>query len=79
MKWTCWEIHQNSCKFKFWTQDPCLARAVLYRTELQAHVIISKNEIYKNKKEVIQLQVPLQLPCDDLTRLTKFRFGLTKS
>ena len=26
------------------------------------------------KKEVIQPQVPLRLPCDDLTRLTEFRF-----
>ena len=28
------------------------------------------------KKEVIQLQVPLQLPCDDLTLLTYRRFDL---
>ena len=31
---------------------------------------------YKNKKEVIQPQVPLRLPCDDLTRLTELRFNL---
>ena len=31
------------------------------------------------KKEVIHLQVPLQVPCDDLTRLTKLGFGLTIS
>ena len=29
----------------------------------------------KNKKEVIQPQVPLRLPCDDLTLLTELRFG----
>jgi hypothetical protein len=28
------------------------------------------------KKEVIQPQVPLRLPCDDLTHLTEFRFDL---
>ena len=27
------------------------------------------------EKEVIQPQVPLRLPCDDLTHLTEFRFG----
>ena len=32
----------------------------------------------ENKKEVIQLQVPLQLPCDDLPLLTEFRFDLVK-
>ncbi len=32
----------------------------------------------KNKKEVIQLQVPLQLPCDDLSLLTESKFALTK-
>ena len=30
-------------------------------------------------KEVIQPQVPLRLPCDDLTRLTELRFGLIKN
>jgi len=33
----------------------------------------------KNKKEVIQPQVPLRLPCDDLTLLTELRFDLSKS
>ena len=32
--------------------------------------------IFENKKEVIQPQVPLRLPCDDLTPLTKLRFVL---
>jgi hypothetical protein len=32
----------------------------------------------ENKKEVIQPQVPLRLPCDDLTHLTEFRFVLPK-
>ena len=32
----------------------------------------------ENKKEVIQPQVPLRLPCDDLTHLTKPGFGLIK-
>jgi len=27
---------------------------------------------------VIQPQVPLRLPCDDLTHLTELRFGLIK-
>ena len=33
----------------------------------------------KKIKEVIQPQVPLRLPCDDLTRLTKFRFDMIKN
>jgi len=28
---------------------------------------------------VIQLQVPLQLPCDDLSLLTELRFGVIKN
>ncbi len=32
----------------------------------------------KNKKEVIQPQVPLRIPCDDLTHLTELRFDLAK-
>ncbi len=28
------------------------------------------------KKEVIHPQVPLRIPCDDLTHLTKFRFEI---
>ena len=39
-------------------------------------VLIMKYD--KNKKEVIQPQVPLRLPCDDLTHLTEFRFVLPK-
>ena len=30
------------------------------------------------KKEVIQPQVPLRLPCDDLTHLTELRFTVDK-
>jgi hypothetical protein len=30
--------------------------------------------VKKNKKEVIHLQVPLQIPCDDLTHLTELEF-----
>ena len=50
-------------------------------TELQAH---HKNKswlvtLYKNKKEVIHPQVPLQIPCDDLTLLAKPRFELIKN
>ena len=33
----------------------------------------------ENKKEVIQPQVPLRLPCDDLTLLAKLRFDLIKN
>ena len=33
----------------------------------------------KNKKEVIQPQVPLRLPCDDLTLLAELRFELIKN
>ncbi len=36
------------------------------------------SECLKIKKEVIQPQVPLRLPCDDLTHLTEFRFVLSK-
>ena len=42
------------------------------------------DRIYENKgrngkkKEVIQPQVPLRLPCDDLTHLTEPRFGSIK-
>ena len=60
------------------TRDPRLAGAMLYRTKLQA---LKNNlvSVLKNyKKEVIQLQVPLQLPCDDLTLLAEFRFELIK-
>ncbi len=32
----------------------------------------------KKIKEVIQPQVPLRLPCDDLTHLTELRFDLIK-
>ena len=32
----------------------------------------------KRKKEVIQPQVPLRLPCDDLTHLTELRFNVLK-
>ena len=32
----------------------------------------------KKEKEVIQPQVPLRLPCDDLTHLTELKFGTTK-
>ena len=34
-------------------------------------------ELIKNK-EVIQPQVPLRLPCDDLTHLTELRFDTVK-
>ena len=30
------------------------------------------------KKEVIHPQVPLRIPCDDLTLLTELKFGMTK-
>jgi len=33
----------------------------------------------KKRKEVIQPQVPLRLPCDDLTLLTEIRFATAKS
>ena len=40
--------------------------------------LLTTNYILKNilikKKEVIQPQVPLRLPCDDLTHLTEPRF-----
>ena len=32
----------------------------------------------KNNKEVIHPQVPLRIPCDDLSHLTELRFGLIK-
>jgi hypothetical protein len=34
--------------------------------------------LVKRIKEVIQPQVPLRLPCDDLTHLTELRFTLIK-
>ena len=34
--------------------------------------------ILKIKKEVIQPQVPLRLPCDDLAHLTEPRFAIAK-
>ena len=33
----------------------------------------------KIKKEVIHPQVPLRIPCDDLTLLAEFRFELIKN
>ncbi len=44
--------------------------------ELRAQSMIMK---IKNKKEVIQPQVPLRLPCDDLTLLAELRFELIKN
>ena len=35
-------------------------------------------KIKKIKKEVIHPQVPLRIPCDDLTLLTELRFELAK-
>ena len=35
--------------------------------------------LVKRKKEVIQPQVPLRLPCDDLAHLTGPRFSLAKT
>ena len=32
----------------------------------------------ENKKEVIHPQVPLRIPCDDLTHLTELKFGSIK-
>ncbi len=54
---------------------------MLYQTELQAHLKIKSclmEATNKIKKEVIQPQVPLRLPCDDLTHLTEFRFDVIK-
>ena len=42
-------------------------------------VFFEQHEMLKKEKEVIQPQVPLRLPCDDLTRLTEFRFDLIKN
>lgn len=39
---------------------------------------ITRNVILYEKKEVIHPQVPLQIPCDDLTLLTEPRFLLAK-
>ena len=39
--------------------------------------ISRRTEMKVKKKEVIQPQVPLRLPCDDLTRLTDPRFNTT--
>ncbi len=44
--------------------------------ELRAQFMNMKNKI---KKEVIQPQVPLRLPCDDLTLLAELRFELIKN
>ena len=38
---------------------------------------ITDAKLLKIKKEVIQPQVPLRLPCDDLTHLTELRFEST--
>ena len=40
-------------------------------------VIMSRYDAMK-KMEVIQPQVPLRLPCDDLTLLTEPRFDISK-
>jgi hypothetical protein len=40
--------------------------------------VFEKNKLKKIKKEVIQPQVPLRLPCDDLTLLTELRFDTVK-
>src|SRR3989338_6472799 len=38
-----------------------------------------KKERKKEKKEVIQPQVPLRLPCDDLTLLAELRFDFIEN
>ena len=70
-------------KLSFEPEAPSLlvisnAREVLYRTELRA---LYEHDNYSNiiKKEVIQPQVPLRLPCDDLTLLAEFRFEPIKN
>ena len=40
--------------------------------------LIIRLKIIKKGKEVIQPQVPLRLPCDDLTHLTESRFNVLK-
>ena len=40
--------------------------------------IFSALHFFRKIKEVIQPQVPLRLPCDDLTHLTEPRFGYAK-
>ena len=43
--------------------------------------LIEKNKkdfVLKIKKEVIHPQVPLRIPCDNLTHLTDLKFGTTK-
>ena len=40
--------------------------------------MISEDKNEKKGKEVIQPQVPLRLPCDDLTHLTELRFNTLK-
>ena len=46
------------------------------------HIYFFQNKhddhLMKRKKEVIQPQVPLRLPCDDLTHLTELRFDAIK-
>ena len=49
---------------------------MLYQAELQAHY---EYERLFDKKEVIQPQVPLRLPCDDLILLVELRFDLIKN
>jgi len=54
---------------------------MLYRAELRAHlnwVLVEELDFNNYNKEVIQPQVPLRLPCDDLTHLTELRFGIIK-
>ncbi len=42
------------------------------------HNLWFKTFVLNKKKEVIQPQVPLRLPCDDLTLLAKLRFDIIK-
>ena len=51
---------------------------MLYQAELQARSKYEKRVDMEKNKEVIQPQVPLRLPCDDLTHLTDPRFDLIK-
>ena len=45
------------------------------RAALTSILIAPIMKILENKKEVIHPQVPLRIPCDDLTHLTELRFG----
>ena len=54
------------------------ARAIKKSRQSNCAALVAAFPVKENKKEVIHPQVPLQIPCDDLTHLTDLWFAAIK-